>query len=71
MLCPLIPCLYQYVVRLIPFQVVYRAAVLGSTVVSPYVGMARKQNGGYNASISVQVVVTPCLPVVYHEYTKQ
>ena len=26
--------------------------VLGSTVVSPYVGMARKQNGGYNASIS-------------------
>ena len=24
--------------------------VLGSTVVSPYVGMARKQNGGYNAS---------------------
>ena len=26
--------------------------LLGSTVVSPYVGMARKQNGGYNASIS-------------------
>ena len=23
---------------------------------SPYVGMARKQNGGYNASISVQTL---------------
>ena len=32
-------------------------AVLGSTVVSPYVGMARKQNGGYNASISVQTLI--------------
>ena len=31
--------------------------VLGSTVVSPYVGMARKQNGGYNASISVQTPI--------------
>ena len=31
--------------------------VLGSTVVSPYVGMARKQNGGYNASISVQTLL--------------
>ena len=31
--------------------------VLGSTVVSPYVGMARKQNGGYNASISVQTLI--------------
>ena len=30
---------------------------LGSTVVSPYVGMARKQNGGYNASISVQTLI--------------
>ena len=28
-----------------------------STVVSPYVGMARKQNGGYNASISVQTLI--------------
>ena len=32
-------------------------ALLGSTVVSPYVGMARKQNGGYNASISVQTPI--------------
>ena len=31
--------------------------LLGSTVVSPYVGMARKQNGGYNASISVQTLM--------------
>ena len=31
--------------------------ILGSTVVSPYVGMARKQNGGYNASISVQTLI--------------
>ena len=31
--------------------------LLGSTVVSPYVGMARKQNGGYNASISVQTPI--------------
>ena len=30
---------------------------IGSTVVSPYVGMARKQNGGYNASISVQTLI--------------
>ena len=28
-----------------------------STVVPPYVGMARKQNGGYNASISVQTLI--------------
>ena len=28
----------------------YTQTLLGSTVVSPYVGMARKQNGGYNAS---------------------
>ena len=33
------------------------SALLGSTVVSPYVGMARKQNGGYNASISVQTLI--------------
>ena len=26
-------------------------------VVPPYVGMARKQNGGYNASISVQTLI--------------
>ena len=31
--------------------------LLGSTVVSPYVGMGRKQNGGYNASISVQTLI--------------
>ena len=31
--------------------------LLGSTVVSPYVEMARKQNGGYNASISVQTLI--------------
>ena len=31
--------------------------LLGSTVVSPYVGMARKQNGGYNASISIQTPI--------------
>ena len=31
--------------------------LVGSTVVSPYVGMARKQNGGYNASISVQTLI--------------
>ena len=35
----------------------YNYALLGSTVVSPYVGMARKQNGGYNASISVQTLI--------------
>ena len=34
-----------------------RESLLGSTVVSPYVGMARKQNGGYNASISVQTLI--------------
>ena len=33
------------------------SVILGSTVVSPYVGMARKQNGGYNASISVQTLI--------------
>ena len=26
---------------------------------SPYVGMAKKQNGGYNASISVQTLISP------------
>ena len=31
--------------------------LLGSTVVSPYVGMARKQNGSYNASINVQTLI--------------
>ena len=31
--------------------------LLGSTVVPPYVGMARKQNGGYNASISIQTLI--------------
>ena len=35
----------------------YIKGVLGSTVVPPYVGMARKQNGGYNASISVQTLI--------------
>ena len=39
----------------LPF--VHCMRVLGSTVVSPYVGMARKQNGGYNASISVQTLI--------------
>ena len=34
-----------------------KCSLLGSTVVSPYVGMARKQNGGYNASISVQTLI--------------
>ena len=29
----------------------------GRTVVRPYVGMARKQNGSYNASISVQTPI--------------
>ena len=29
----------------------------GGTVVPPYVGMARKQTGGYNASISVQTPI--------------
>ena len=29
----------------------------GGTVVPPYVGMARKQNGGYNGSISVQTPI--------------
>ena len=29
-----------------------KGIVLGSTVVSPYVGMARKQNGGYNAVLA-------------------
>ena len=32
----------------------------------PYVGMARKQNGGYNASISVQ---TPLVHLVAHPKT--
>ena len=32
----------------------------------PYVGMARKQNGGYNASISVQ---TPLVHLVVHPKT--
>ena len=40
--------------------------LLGSTVVSPYVGMARKQNGGYNGSISVQ---TPIFHLVVN-YTR-
>ena len=31
--------------------------LLGSTVVSPYVGMATKQNGGFNASIRVQTLI--------------
>ena len=35
----------------------WKPVLLGSTVVSPYVGMARKQNGGYNASISVQTLI--------------
>ena len=36
---------------------IFQSVVLGSTVVSLYVGMARKQNGGYNASISVQTLI--------------
>ena len=36
---------------------IMHSCLLGSTVVSPYVGMARKQNGGYNASISVQTLI--------------
>ena len=35
----------------------FSTSLLGSTVVSPYVGMAIKQNGGYNASISVQTLI--------------
>ena len=31
--------------------------LLGSTVLPPYVGMARKQNGGYNASTSFQTLI--------------
>ena len=42
--------IYQYIMKIICY-------ILGSTVVSPYVGMARKQNGGYNASISVQTLI--------------
>ena len=38
-------------------NVLISGLLLGSTVVSPYVGMARKQNGGYNASISVQTPI--------------
>ena len=38
-------------------QLINANYILGSTVVSPYVGMARKQNGGYNASISVQTLI--------------
>ena len=39
------------------FSLPFLLCLLGSTVVSPYVGMARKQNGGYNASISVQTPI--------------
>ena len=43
------------IIQLLPATLI--AVLLGSTVVSPYVGMARKQNGGYNASISVQTLI--------------
>ena len=42
---------------MVSFQLISISLLLGSTVVSPYVGMARKQNGGYNASISVQTPI--------------
>ena len=38
-------------------MIILSISLLGSTVVSLYVGMARKQNGGYNASISVQTLI--------------
>ena len=48
---------HQGVPGLLVYQSVVTIKVLGSTVVSPYVGMARRQNGGYNASISVQTLI--------------
>ena len=44
-------------------------SLLGSTVVSPYVGMARKQNGGYNASISVQTPLVHLVANCTHQKT--
>ena len=46
----------QKIIMLI-YLAILKCQLLGSTVVSPYVGMARKQNGGYNASISVQTPI--------------
>ena len=46
-----------FLAMLVPSMGSYSIPVLGSTVVSPYVGMARKQNGGYNGSISVQTPI--------------
>ena len=43
--------------------------LLGSTVVSPYVGMARKQNGGFNASISVQTPLVHLVANCTHQKT--
>ena len=45
------------------------STVLGSTVVSPYVGMARKQNGGFNASISVQTPLVHLVANCTHQKT--
>ena len=36
---------------------------------SPYVGMARKQNGGYNASISVQTPLVHLVANCTHQKT--
>ena len=55
--------LYRYYISTLIFCYVHEELLklilqlLGSTVVSPYVGMTRKQNGGYNASISVQTLI--------------
>ena len=60
-------CIYSFIIIIIIvfyLYILYHYAclicilhILGSTVVSPYVGMARKQNGGYNARISVQTPI--------------
>ena len=53
---PIDLCLEIKLVQALMFHYII-IMLLGSTVVSPYVGMARKQNGGYNASISVQTLI--------------
>ena len=58
MICKICKCACICVDKTLPFKFIGVALrLLGSTVVSPYVGMARKQNGGYNASISVQTLI--------------
>ena len=44
-MCLFMPCIHNQLCMLFYW----------STVVSPYVGMARKQNGGYNASVQTLI----------------